>query len=163
MTRPQYLYRAIDFIFGENSQPKEKFFVVFHQDEESTLLFSLTTSKSKLPSSLDNHDLDGCIQCDDPRNYMHAFVWKPNVVIGTNSFAFHKRTYVQLEFRSQLYEVKADDIDSRATSRIVETCLLSDQEFLRLLECLVKSKYLKGKHKKALNEKISTLNSMIIK
>jgi hypothetical protein len=158
MIKPQYIYKAVDFVFDNNSPPKEKFFVVFHCDDEDVLLFSLTTSQPKLPESLDTPYTSGCVIFNDERGYGHAFVWKANEVIGTNGFAFRKRTYIQLEFKAQLIEVSSERIAAKATEKIVEYCLLLNDSFRDLLMCLAQSRYLKQKHKKAILTKITELS-----
>lgn len=164
MVKPQHVYRAIDFIFESPSHPpKPKFFVVFHCDEDSFLLLSLTTSISKLPSDLDQPDIEGCIHFDDDRGYGHSFVWNAKRVIGDNGFSFDLRTYVQLEFRSQLMQVEESLISQYATSRIEECCCLNDFEFINLLGCLLNSKFLKRKHRTSITNKIKELSDSIEK
>lgn len=162
MVKPQYIYKAIDFIFEDSTQAP-KYFVVFHTDEESTLLFSLTTSKSKLPANLDDPNTEGCVHFSDDRGYGHCYIWKPGTVIGGNGFSFSLRTYVNIEFKAQLKEVASSNISKQATKRIEECCCLSDSEFLNVLSCLLKSRYLKGKHRKAISATMQTLQASLAK
>lgn len=155
MIKPQYIYKAKNFIFENNVNPAPKYFVVFHIDEESTLLFSLTTSKSKLPSDLDLPETNGCVFFNDERGYGHSYILKQNCVIGSNDFAFTERTYIQIEFRTQLKEVNSDNlIEKYVTEELVECCCLFDDEFERILSCLLQSKFLKNKHKRAIYQKL---------
>ncbi|ADB42944.1 hypothetical protein Slin_7001 (plasmid) [Spirosoma linguale DSM 74] len=157
MIRPQYVYRATDFVFGNGGKPKPKYFVVFHIDADSILLLSLTTSKSKLPANLDDDASEGCVYYNDGRGYGHAFVWKPDRAVGTNGFCFPLRTYVQFEFRSQLYMLSSSEINSKATHTIDECCCLLDDEFIRILECLIGSRYLNGRQKRDLQSRVNAL------
>ena len=117
MIKPQYVYKAVNFIFENNAPPKPKYFVVFHCDEESTLLFSLTTGRSKLPANLDQAQFEGCVQFNDARGYGHSFIWNSKRVLGTNGFCFEKRTYIQLEFKAQLKEVNSSSISRKAPTK----------------------------------------------
>lgn len=155
--QPQYVYKATNFIFNDFNRPKPKYFVVFHVDAESTLLLSLTTSQSKLPTDLDNEDTDGCVRFDDDRGYGHAFIWKPNRSIGKNGFFFQLRTSVQFEFRSHLIALSKAQIEEKVTHKIEECCCLSDDVFKAILECLIASRYLTGKQRRALQDKIDCL------
>lgn len=159
MMQPQYVYRATNFIFDNASKPKPKYFVVFDVDAESTLLLSLTTSQPKLPAELDNSNTEGCIHFNDLRGYGHAFIWKPNRPIGTNGFCFQLRTYVQFEFRSQLIALSKEQIEAKVTHKIDECCCLLDNEFTAILKCILASKYLNGKQKRALQDKLSGLET----
>lgn len=154
--RPQYVYRATNFTFKDgNSKPK--YFVVFHQDEDSVLLFSLTTSQSKLPRDLDNEDTDGCVHFDDHRGYAHAFLWKPNDVIGRNGFSFPSRTSIQWEFRTQLYSFKEDAIRAMVKGDIAECCCLTNRVFASILKCILKSDYLSKRQKREIEDRLATL------
>ena len=157
MIKPQYIYLAVDFIFDKGN-PTPKFFVAFHCDEDKTLLFSLTTSKKKLPTDVDNSTIDGCIYFSDHRGYAHAFVWNKGTVIGQNNYSFSERTYVQLEYRAHLREVNTNDVSTLVTNKIIEKCKLTNSAFRDLLQCLLKSKFLQQKYKAAILEKISELS-----
>ena len=159
MMQPQYVYRATNFIFDNTSRPKPKYFVVFDVDAELTLLLSLTTSQPKLPADLDNSDTEGCIHFNDRRGYGHAFIWKPNRSIGTNGFCFQLRTSVQFEFRSQLIALSNEQIEAKITHTIDECCCLLDDEFAAILECLIVSKYLSRKQKRALQARLDVLKT----
>ena len=159
MIRPQYVYRATNFIFDNGNRPKPKYFVVFHVDAESTLLLSLTTSQPKLPVDLDNEGTEGCIYFNDNRGYAHAFIWKPAQPIGTNGFCFPLRTSVQFEFRSQLIALSTDEVGAKVTERIEECCCLLDDKFIAILECLLASRYLSGIQKQALTVRLNDLRA----
>lgn len=155
MIKPQYIYKAKNFIFENNVNPAPKYFVVFHIDEDSTLLFSLTTSKSKLPSNLDLPEIDGCVFFNDERGYGHSYILKQDCIIGSNNFAFSERTYIQIEFRTQLKEVNNEDlIEKYVTKELIECCCLFDDEFEKILSCLLQSKFLKNKHKRVIQQKL---------
>lgn len=155
--RPQYVYRATNFIFDTGSPPKPKYFVVFHVDAESTLLLSLTTSQPKLPADLDNDSTEGCVYFNDHWGYGHAFIWKPARPIGTNGFCFQLRTSVQFEFRSQLIALSAEEVEAKVTKKIDECCCLLDNEFAAILECLIASRYLSGSLKRSLADRLSVV------
>jgi hypothetical protein len=158
MIKPQYIYKAKNFIFENNSEPAPKYFIVFHVDEESVLLFSLTTSKSKLPSDLDSLDTSGCIFFNDEQGYGHSYIILPKTIIGSNEFAFSIRTYIQIEFRTQLKEVLADELIRKYVSQeLIECCCLFDNVFKEILSCLLQSRFLKNKHKKGIQQKINAL------
>jgi hypothetical protein len=164
MIKPQHIYKAKNFIFENNRESKPKYFVVFHIDEESILLFSLTTSQSKLPENLDSFDSEGCVFFNDERGYGHTYIIKPHKIIGHNDFCFPIRTYIQLEFRTQLKEVNSEDIIRKYVSQeVIECCEIIDNEFLLLLNCLLRSRFLKNKHRKQIEYKVIKLNSTIDK
>ena len=162
MIKPQHIYKAKNFIFENNQASKPKYFIIFHIDEDSTLLFSLTTSKSKLPQDLDTLDAEGCIFFNDERGYGHSYIIKPHKIIGNNNFCFPIRTYIQLEFRTQLKEVNSGDILRKYISQeITECCNIIDNEFKIILTCLLQSRFLKNKHRKQIEQKIIELNLII--
>lgn len=155
MIKPQYIYKAKNFIFENNVSPAPKYFVVFHIDEDSILLFSLTTSKSKLPSDLDLPEIDGCVFFNDERGYGHSYILKQDCIIGSNNFAFTERTYIQIEFRTQLKEINSENlIEKYVTKELIECCCLFDDEFEKILICLLQSKFLKNKHKRVIQQKL---------
>lgn len=155
MIKPQHIYKAKNFIFENNASPAPKYFIVFHIDEESILLFSLTTSKSKLPSDLDLPEIEGCVFFNDECGYGHSYILKQDYVIGSNNFAFSERTYIQIEFRTQLKEINSNNlIEKYVTKELIECCCLFDDEFDKILFCLLKSKFLKNKYKRAIQQKL---------
>jgi hypothetical protein len=158
MIKPQHIYKAKNFIFENSRESKPKYFVVFHIDEESVLLFSLTTSQSKLPQNLDAFEAEGCVFFNDERGYGHTYIINPQKIIGHNDFCFSIRTYIQLEFRTQLKEVNSEDIlDKYVSDEIIECCKIIESEFIILMKCLLKSRFLKNKHRKQIEQKVTEL------
>jgi hypothetical protein len=154
MVKPQFIYKAKDFIFENNSNPAPKYFIVFHQDEEYVVLFSLTISKSKLPEELDLPNSSGCVFFNDNRGYGHSYIIPEGKVIGSNNFNFPQKTYIQIEIRAQLKEIDVDLLKGKfVTQKLIECCFIIDSEFQKIVECLLKSKFLKNKHKKQIENK----------
>lgn len=161
MIKAQHLYLAKDFIFRNNSTRK-KYFVVFDIDESNCLLFSLTTSQSKLPTNLDT-DNSGCVHFDNENGYGHTYILPEGKIIGHEDFAFQKKTYIQFEFRSDLYECDANEIQRKhITKNISECCKIHNDEFCEILKCLIRSKYLKQKQKRSILSLIEKTTSSTV-
>jgi hypothetical protein len=111
-----------------------------------------------LPSDLDSLDTSGCIFFNDEQGYGHSYIILPKTIIGSNEFAFSIRTYIQIEFRTQLKEVLADELIRKYVSQeLIECCCLFDNVFKEILSCLLQSRFLKNKHKKGIQQKINAL------
>ncbi len=144
MLKPKTIYRAENYIFN-NGTSKAKFFVILVTDEDNILLLSLTTSKSKLPVKYEISQ--GCAHFDNQDGYGHSYIWNENQIIGKKGFAFPLKTYLQLEFKSQLIEITGDLLKANhVTKQVIECDELIDTEYITLLNCLLKSRYLKRKY-----------------
>ena len=97
---------------------------------------------------------------DDDRGYGYSYIWNPDTVIGSNNFSFPLRTYIQLEFKAHLIEVNSALLIEKYVSEELQECsCLFDKEYSTLLQCLLKSKYLKNKYKRSLEAKVQSLVS----
>ncbi|TAG59431.1 MAG: hypothetical protein EAZ27_00665 [Cytophagales bacterium] len=157
MLKPEFIYKAQNFIFSDGSD-KTQYFVVFLIEDEHILLISLTTSKSKLPQSYNNST--GCITFNNENGYGHSYIWESKQIIGRNGFNFPLRTYLQFEFKSQLIEINEDELlKSKITNKVEECDQLQEIEYHNLLNCVHKSRFLKNKYRKRIEE-ILTTNAM---
>ena len=135
-----------DYKFSDGTS-KPKYFLVFREYENGQLLLmSLPTSIRKLP--IDIPDDHGCVSTEN--GVICTYIIHTNNSICENGFKFPKMTYLiaeqiaaaNIEILSATYTAGDYELKGKVTRK----------EFNSIIQCVIKSRNLKGKFKNLLNE-----------
>lgn len=136
------------FYFLNGNTSKNKYFIVLRQIKEQIIVASLPTSKDFVPQFITkNH---GCLKSED--NTFCCYYFEKNKSITDNNWAFPMDTYLYAE-QIEVYELsllnetyKYEDIDYQIIGDLTST------EYQNLINCVVSSKAIKRKVRRALEE-----------
>ena len=135
------------FIFPYSSKPKPKYFLVLKVMDDVCLLASLPTSKDFVPSTVEK--IHGCIDC--PEINFNCYYFNPNVVICDNGFAFPLETYVY-GYRLQTFKLDTLLLQEITDETVIEECgILSEDEYVAIINCLSNSPAVKRSYRKILS------------
>lgn len=127
-----------------------KFLVILYNDNNVSIVASLTTSKNHIP------DIDlktGCI--DVPDKQIHCYHFPKNKKICQNDFSFELNTFVY--FLSNIFKEQISYYESMYNSKIEVIGTLLLDEYRDILYCAYKSKYLKMNIKYLLEKQLNEL------
>ena len=131
------------FIFSNGDEPKNKYFLVLHCDEQNLILASLPTSQDHVPGSLEKKH--GCINQSDIN--FNCYLFEIGRVVCSNGFSFPKETYVY-GFRLQLFDLYVFCVqECNDETKIEVKGRLLDEEYNALVQCLKNSTSVKRKYK----------------
>lgn len=133
-----------DYKFPDGTS-KPKYFLVFKEYENGQLLLiTLPTSIRKLPANIpDNH---GCVTTEN--GVVCTYIIHTDNSICENGFKFPKITYLIAE---QIANASVTNLSATYTMTDYELKgKVTKKEFNSIIECVIKSRNLKGKFKKLL-------------
>jgi hypothetical protein len=131
------------FYFKNQNDPKNKFFIVLHNDENRLIIASLPTSQDHIPEHLKKH---GCINCEQMQ--IICYFIKNNTVITDNGFRFDKDTYL---YGKELGDYEIDIFLNKYTTNDMEVKgRLTDDELKNIRNCFANSPDVKRKYRRLL-------------
>lgn len=131
-----------DYQFDDGSSSDKILIVLCSNQDKTAIIYSLTTSKAKLPQKLENH---GCQESDDVD--VSVYVFEAGKVIGTknnnaNQYSFDKNTFLFLH--ESIVEIPISKLTPYISSgHLSNLGRLFSTELKSLIECILKSSYVK--------------------
>lgn len=140
-----------DFEDGK-TKPKNKYLVVLHNDNNTIIVGTLTSSQDHVP---DHHKKDGCIKIDD--SGIHCFYFPANKLIGEKGYCFPKNTFIYIERNIFTREVSylAAKYGDKGTITIEDK--LAKAHYLELITCIYKGQFISRGIKRKLEARIREL------
>jgi len=140
------------FLFKNGATPKDKFFVVLKELEGNILLASLPTSKDHVPSDMEVRH--GCLNIAE--RFINVFIFLSGEEIVSKDdgsrFAFNKNTFIY-GADLDIYPTSRFELQERMAQTSIEKIGKLDHDiFNELVSCLAKSKVVKNKFRKMLQE-----------
>ena len=140
------------FLFKNGATPKDKFFVVLKELEGNILLASLPTSKDHVPSDMEVRH--GCLNIAE--RFINVFIFLSGEEIVSKDdgsrFAFNKNTFIY-GADLDIYPTSRFELQERMAQTSIEKIGKLDHDiFNELVSCLAKSKVVKNKFIKMLQE-----------
>jgi hypothetical protein len=121
----------------ENDQTiKPRYLIVIDNNNTTSLVLSLVTSKDHIPDNLMKH---GCI--NEPDRMIHCHVFLSEKIIGENGFSFPLNSFIFEKYQDKV------EVKDRMT----------DDEFSNLIYCIYKSKYISRGIKKRIEVALNDL------
>jgi hypothetical protein len=143
-----------DFDF-KNGQPiKGRFLIVLSDDENSQIILSIVTSQDFVPVDLFKH---GCIKEDERRIHCYCFEEK-NIIGINNDFSFKKNSFIYID-QSSVYEASISNITDAYKDKIDIKDSLLETEYIDLIYCIYKNKFIERGIKRKLNDILEKLLS----
>jgi len=133
------------------TQPKNKYLVVLHNDNNTIIIGTLTSSQDYVP---DEHKKDGCVKVDE--KCIHCFYFPANKLIGEKGYSFSKDTFVYIErniFTREISYLKSKYGDKGS---IAIEDKLTKANYKELLTCIHKSQFIPRGIKRMLEAAIKT-------
>ena len=140
------------FLFKNGANPQDKFFLVLKRTEDNILLACLPTSKDHVPTDLEvNH---GCLNI--PERMFNVFVFLAGEKVASKEdgtpFTFDKNTFIY-GANLDTYPTTRFDLQERMAQTSIEKIgILNECLFKELIACLSKSKMVKNKFRRMLQE-----------
>lgn len=136
------------FYFKNGNAPKPKYFVVLKNQNNKTILASLPTPKNSIPPKDDiNH---GCVEL--PEIDLNCFIISKDIQVITCGKYFDFKTHIyghqiddyEISDLEELYQIENADYEIWGQ--------MKDDLYLTLIDCLRKSKSVKRKYRRMLNQ-----------
>lgn len=133
--------------------PKNKYLVVLHNDSNTIIVGTLTTSQDYVP---DEDKKEGCIKID--AKCIHCFHFPANKQIGENGYCFSKNTFIYIERNIFTREIAYLVSKYGDKGNIALEDRLSSAVYKELLLCIHKGQFVKRGIKKMLEVRIKELS-----
>ena len=127
-----------------------KFLIVIFNNNDVSIIASLTTSQNHIPDDLKKH---GCINSDYIS--VSCYHFEKSKKITTSDFSFWKDTFVY--FSNNVFEKKIDIIEEKYGDTIELKGKLSDEEYEEFIYCIYKSKFVNRGIKKILEKHLENI------
>ena len=126
----------IEYDFKNGEPIKPRYLIVIDINGEESLVLSVVTSKDYVPEHLLNH---GCVVETDRNIHCHIFL--KEVVIGERGFSFPNNSFIYIN-NSSVFDDNISTLTEKYREKIeVKDCMLN-QDFIDLIYCIYKSKYI---------------------
>lgn len=146
MFTPGNLLLFTPFYFKNNNEPKRKFFVVLHNENNKFVMASLPTSQDHIPDNLKKY---GCICCEQMQ--IICYYITRGTPITDNGFAFDRDTYM---YGNELGDYDVAVFNTKYTPTEIEVKgRLTDVEFNSIKTCFANSPNVKRKYRRILATK----------
>lgn len=141
-----------NYQFPDGSSSDKILIVLCSSNDNSAIIYSLTTSKDRLPQELEKHGCQESVETD-----MSVFVFEAGKVVGTSTnktkkYSFDKNTFLFFQADIIIETTIADISQFISSGRISKLGRLFSSELRSLLECILNSSFVK----KGIQSKIRT-------
>lgn len=145
---PGSIYFIKAFEYEDGGEPSDKLLIVLYIDTaKSVVVRALPTSQQKIPDAILHN---GCTNNNTFSFFMFSKGNKVGLDTEGNSFSFDKNTFVFVKDNVNLMNIEKLLFYRDDRMKLIAT--LDDENYSRLLKCVEKSKHLKYKVKKAIED-----------
>ena len=125
-----------DYEFEDGGQPKPKLLIILEIiRSKAIVIYNLTTSHIQIIQS--EYRKHGCTRKQDKR--LHYYFFEKNRIIGNDDFNFQEDTAVFFQNNIRTQIIGAFEKYKKKGKRIEYLGTLSDEEYKRLLKCILGS------------------------
>lgn len=136
----------------ENDQTiKPRYLIVIDNNNTTSLVLSLITSKDHIPDNLMKH---GCI--NEPDRMIHCHVFLSEKIIGENGFSFPLNSFIYIN-TSTVFQTDSQKLIEKYQDKVEVKDRMTDDEFSNLIYCIYKSKYISRGTKKRIEVALNDL------
>jgi len=146
MFRPKQIIYFNEFYFKNGNTSKPKYLIILGVVNNKTVVASLPTRTNNAPALLNKKH--GCVNIDD--RCFNCYLFEQGKPICENGFAFDLPTFIygnqvedyELEIMEDVYRIKGVDYEEKG--------ILTDAEFVAIINCVINSSSTRRKIKKLL-------------
>lgn len=146
MFEPGNLLYFEPFIFPDGGEPKNKFFVVLGDVDETVLLASLPTSKDHIPSDVEVKS--GCLEIAE--RMVNAYIFMADEAITDDGFFFEKNTFIYGQNIKTYNSIAFLQQQTKGQINIELKGKLKSDVFTALKDCLKNSDAVRKRYKQYL-------------
>jgi len=146
MFQPKQIIYFNEFYFKNGNTSKPKYLIILGVVNNKTVVASLPTRTNNAPALLNKKH--GCVNIDD--RCFNCYLFEQGKPICENGFAFDLPTFIygnqvedyELEIMEDVYRIKGVDYEEKG--------ILTDAEFVAIINCVINSSSTRRKIKKLL-------------